>query len=97
MDILEKDEFAFWFVMGGIVISVAVSFWTFTIGTFSRPINHALWALISLIVSVIGLGLLYIGFKQLPKYKRAKDEVEVKSIDDLVYAFMRIYDIKHSS
>ncbi len=85
----------FWLAMGGIVISVAVSFWTFTIGTMSRPVNHGLWALASLVVTLIGVVLLYIGYKQLPKYKRAKDEVEVKSIDDLVYAFVRIYEIKH--
>ncbi|MGC8588776.1 MAG: hypothetical protein ACP5LI_07115 [Hydrogenobaculum sp.] len=85
----------FWLAMGGIVISVAVSFWTFTIGTLSRPVNHTLWAIASLIVSIIGLVLLYIGFKKLPKYKRSKDEVEVKSVDDLVYAFVRIYEIKH--
>ncbi len=86
----------FWLAMGGIVISVAVSFWTFLIGTMSRPVNHAMWALASLILTIIGGVLMYIGFKQLPKYKRKQDEVEVKSIDDLVYALQRIYDIKHS-
>jgi hypothetical protein len=85
----------FWLAMGGIVISVAVSFWTFTIGTFSRPVNHLAWALASLVISIIGLVLIYIGYKKLPKDRRSKDEVEVKSVEDLVYAFVRIYEIKH--
>lgn len=87
----------FWLAMGGIVISVAVSFWTFLIGTMSRQnVNHAAWALASIAITLIGAILLYIGYKQLPKQKSKKDEVEVKSIDDLVYALQRIYDLKHS-
>lgn len=82
--------------MGGIVVSVAISFWTFTIGTLSRPINHVLWVLLSLIISIVGSVMLYFGVKRLPKTKNKQDEVEVKSIDDLVYALSRIYDIKHS-
>ncbi len=87
----------FTLTMGGIILFVALSFWTFTVGTMSRPVNHALWALISLIVTIIGASILYIGLKKLPVYKRKEDEVEVKSIDDLVYAFERMYEIKHSS
>jgi len=62
----------YWLAMGGIVIFVAVSFWTFTIGTFSRPVNHLAWALVSLVISIIGLVLIYIGYKKLPKDRRSK-------------------------
>ncbi len=78
--------------VGGIAAGISVSIWTFAI---AKPSSK--WFFISTLATILSALLLLWGAKKIPKEKRKRKEIVVQSIDDIVYAFERIDQLKKNS